>query len=390
MKKETTRFVNAGNVDPQKVAGFKMINPPIYNGSTVLFDTYEDLVAANQGKYPGIYYGTEGTPTQLQFEAAMAELEGGYKTQALPSGINAIITTLLAYTKSGDHILVCDNVYGPTRGFCTRILPRYGVETEFFPADEGAGIANRIKPNTRLLFMESPGSNTFEIQDIPAMVAIARTNNIMTVLDNTWATPLYLDAFGLGVDITIHSVTKYISGHSDVLLGTITVNRQHVEPLMEFCRYAEPNAPQNECYLALRGLRTMPVRLKQHETAALDIANWIADLPEVDRVLHPALPQHPQHHIWKRDFKGSTGLFGFTMKQDYTDTQIAAFVNRLELFGIGYSWGGYKSLITVGKYKRNFPSPLRNRNIFRLYIGLEDVADIKADLADAFTALENG
>lgn len=387
MKKAGTFYNNAGQLNAEKVEGFKMINPSIQNGSTVLFKDYEALHQANQGKYKGIYYGTEGTPTQFLFESAMTEIEGGYRTQALPSGINAIITVLLAFTQSGDHILVCDNIYGPTREYCTKVLPKFGVQTDFIPPDTGENISDYIKSNTRLIFLESPGSNTFEIQDIPAITKIAQKEGVLTVLDNTWATPLYLKPFGLGIDVSVHSVTKYISGHSDVLLGTVTTNEKSAGPFFRYCKLAELNASQNDCYLSLRGLRTLPVRLKHHEQAALEVAKWVSTLDLVDQVLHPALPDHPQHNIWKRDFEGSTGLFGFTLKKELTKTQIAAFVDTLTIFGIGYSWGGFKSLVTVGNYSRNHSSTYNQRNIFRLYIGMDDVQDVIADLGKAFNRI---
>lgn len=388
MTHNKTIYTNAGKLNQEQVAGFEMINPPIYNGSTVLFEDYNALHSDHLGEYKGISYGTEGTPTQLMFESAMCEVEGGYRTKAFPSGINAIITVLLAYTKSGDHILVCDNIYGPTREYCLKILPKFGIKTDFIPANIGEEIAEFIKPNTKLIFMESPGSNTFEIQDIPAITKIAREKDIVTVLDNTWSTPLYLKPFDLGVDVSIHSITKYISGHSDLLMGTVTTNKNQAGPFFRYCEIAELCASQNDCYASLRGLRTLPVRLKHHETTALELAKWIETIDIVDQVMHPALPSHPQHHIWKRDFKGSTGLFGFTLKQELPTNQIAKFVDNLSLFGIGYSWGGFKSLVTVGHYSRNHNSPFQNRNIFRLYIGMDDVIDLKMDLENAFNILK--
>jgi len=388
MKKAGTFYSNAGHLNPEKVEDFQMINPPVQSGSTVLFKDCEALFQANQGKHKGIHYGTEGTPTQFLFESAITEIEGGYRTHAFSSGISAIVTVLLAYTQSGDHILVSDNIYGPTREYCTQVLPKFGVQTDFIPSDIGDSITEFIKPNTRLIFLESPGSNTFEIQDIPAITKIAQEKEIMTVLDNTWATPLYLKPFELGVDVSIHSVTKYISGHSDVLMGTVTTNEKFSHPFFRYCRIAELSASQNDCYLSLRGLRTLPVRLKHHEQAALEVARWLSSIDMIDQVMHPALPDHPQHDLWKRDFKGSTGLFGFTMKKELSEDQIAIFVNNLTLFGIGYSWGGFRSLVTVGHYSRNHNSPYNGRNIYRLYIGMDEAEDIKADLENALNLLK--
>lgn len=358
----------------------KTVNPPLYRGSTVLFETYEDLMLANAGEYEGVTYGTDRLPTQRLFEEAMRTLEGGHLTRAFPSGISALINALFAFTKSGDHVLLCDNVYGPTAHFCERILSRYGIEIGTIPPNAGPDITDHLRRNTVLILLESPGSNTFEIQDIPAITAIARERGILTLLDNTWATPLCLDPFRLGVDASIHSVTKYISGHSDVLLGTVTVAEGSSRAFDTYYRITETYASPEDCHLALRGLRTLPVRLRQHEQSALLIARWLEAQDLVDTVIHPALPSHPEHHLWKRDFTGSSGLFAFTLKEDYPPAKMAAFINSLELFGLGYSWGGYKSLLTAGKYPRRHPSRYAGRTIVRLSIGLEDPEDLRRDL----------
>ncbi len=391
MKKISTTLVTSGKHDA-KVNNIRVetINPPVYHASTVLFDSYRDLAAAGRGVYPGLEYGTQGTPTQHAFERAMAEIEGGFRTRAFPSGINAIINAFMAYTRGGDHILVCDNVYGPTRRFCDRVLSKYNVRTDYFPSAAGRGeIESFIKPETTLIFLESPGSNTFEIQDIPAITRAARENDIVTVMDNTWATPLHLKPFELGVDVSIQSVTKYISGHSDVLMGTVTTSEKSFKAFDRFCHVMEPCASQDDCYLALRGLRSLAVRLKQHEKSALELAEWLEEQEDVETVLHPALPGHPEHAIWKRDFTGSSGLFAFTMTRERTGEEIASFVDALDLFGLGYSWGGFKSLMTVGKYRRNNHSRYRGRTIFRVNAGLEDVEDLKADLSRGFEMLES-
>jgi len=376
-----TKLVNSGP-DAAKSNGIEVntLNPPVHHASTVLFDTYADLQAAAQGEYRGVSYGTAGLPVQRAFQDAMADLEGGACTMAFQSGINAITTALMAFTKSGDHILVVDNVYGPTRRFCDRTLAKFGVRTEYLPSAVGSDVAAYIKPETSLIFLESPGSNTFEIQDIPAITAVARKKDIVTIIDNTWATPLFLKPFDLGVDVIIQSVTKYISGHSDVLLGTVTVNAARAGAFKRFCRTMELYASPDDCYLALRGLKTLAVRLKQHEAAALEVAGWLAGLDIMEQVLHPALPGHPQHHLWQRDFSGSTGLFAFVLKKEYPENRVAAFVNALKLFRLGFSWGGYKSLLTVGQYRRTAVSDYKERTIFRVNIGLEDPRDLVADL----------
>jgi cysteine-S-conjugate beta-lyase len=366
----------------------KTVNPPVYNGSTVLLEKYEDMVLARSGEYDGICYGTNRLPTQRAFEETLRELEGGQLTRAFQSGISAIINTLFAFTESGDHIILCDNVYGPTARFCNKILSGYTIEVTFAPASAGTDIAEYIKKNTKLIFLESPGSNTFEIQDIPAITAIARERNVITVLDNTWATPLYLKPLQLGVDISIQSVSKYISGHSDVLLGAVTVNNKHSDTFDNFYNTMEIFAPPYDCYLALRGLKTLPLRLKQHEISAIKVARWLETIDLVDKVIHPALQTHPQHHIWRRDFAGSSGLFAFTFKEDYSDEKIASFINTLDLFGIGFSWGGFKSLITAGKYKRVFESEYSSKTIIRLNIGLEDSNDLIKDLQKGLQVLE--
>jgi len=386
--KESTRLINTDRF--HNTVGGKVVqtvNPPVYRGSTVLFEKYEDLVLANSGAYDGVAYGTSGLPTQRLLEEEIRKLENGYLTKTFQSGISAITSTLLAFTSAGDHLLVCDNVYGPTRRFCEKVLTRYNIHTDFIPSAAGKDIDRFIKPNTRLIFLESPGSNTFEIQDIPAITTLAQKKGIVTILDNTWATPIFLNPFSLGIDVSIQSITKYISGHSDVLLGTATVNQQYATILKKFYRVMEIFTTQEDCYLALRGLKTLPIRLKQHEKSALEIATWLESLNLVDRVLHPALASHPEHKIWQRDFSGSSGLFGFTFTEDYPSDQIASFVDSLELFGIGYSWGGFKSLITAGTYKRSAQSRYSRRPIIRLNIGLEDTQDLQADLEKGFTAL---
>ena len=366
----------------------KTVNPPLFTGSTVLFDSYEDLMLANSGKYDGITYGTDRLPTQRAFEEALNDFENGHLTRAFQSGISAITNTLLAFTGSGDHILVCQNVYGPTANFCKKILTKYNIKTTFVPPAVGADIEKYIEKDTRLIFLESPGSNTFEIQDIPAITGLAQAKGIITVLDNTWATPLYLKPFDLGIDVSVQSVTKYIAGHSDVLLGAVTANEKCSKVFAEYYKVMEIFASPHDCYLALRGLKTLPVRLKQHEASALQIARWLETVELVDRVIHPALPGHPQHRIWHRDFSGSSGLFAFTFKENYSDEKLASFVNSLEYYGIGYSWGGFKSLVTAGKFSRSPESEYYGKIMTRLNIGLEDAEDLMQDLARGFETLK--
>ncbi|MDR3669361.1 MAG: cystathionine beta-lyase [Holophaga sp.] len=387
---DATKLIQPPTGDPSGGRPVRTINPALQRGSTVLFERYEDLAAANAGRYPGVTYGTDRLPVQRTFEQAMLELEGGGLTRAFPSGISAIINTLLAFTRAGDHILVCANAYGPTMHFCETVLARFQVETSVLPADAGAGIAGQLRPNTVLILLESPGSNTFELQDIPAITAIARERGILTVLDATWATPLYLKPFQLGVDVSVQSATKYIAGHSDVLLGVVTVTEALAERFDAFYRVMELFAAPEDCALALRGLKTLPVRLRQHSRSALQVAQWLCGQPLVDQVLHPALPSHPEHHLWLRDFQGASGLFGFTFKEEFPEARLAAFVNALRLFGIGYSWGGFQSLVTAARYPRALPSRYQDRTIVRLSIGLEDPEDLIQDLASAFAVIAPG
>jgi len=385
---EATRLIQA--IDGERLAGgrpVKTVNPAVGRASTVLFERYEDLAAANAGEYPGIVYGTDRMPVQRQFEEAVRDLEGGALTRAFQSGISALINTLLAFTRAGDHILICANAYGPTTHFCEEILARFQVQASAVPANAGADIVQYFRPETTLILLESPGSNTFELQDIPAITGLARERGILTVLDNTWATPLYLRAFELGVDVSVQSATKYISGHSDVLLGVVTVTAALAARFEAFYRVMELFAAPEDCYLALRGLKTLPVRLRQHGQSALAIAQWLAGQSLVDQVLHPALPSHPEHHLWRRDFRGASGLFGFTFKEEYDTARLAAFINALELFGIGYSWGGFKSLVTAGQYRRPLPSRYDGRTIIRLSVGLEDPMDLMNDLSTGFQRL---
>jgi cystathionine beta-lyase len=363
------------------------VNPPIYSGSTVLFERYEDLLLANAGEFTGVCYGTDRLPTQREFEDSLARLEGGFLTRAFQSGLNAITHTLMAFTQSGDHILVCDNVYSPNARFCRKILAKYNVEVTFIPPEAGADVQQFIRPETKLIFLESPGSNTFEIQDMPAISKIASERNIVTVLDNTWATPLYLKPFELGIDVSIQSVTKYISGHSDVLLGATTVNEKWAGKFADYYKTLELFASPQDCYLALRGMKTLAVRLRQHEKSAMKVARWLETVKQVGTVIHPALPSHPQHHLWQRDFKGAAGLFAFTFSTEPNDDKVAAFVNALRLFGIGYSWGGFKSLVTAGKYSRKCNSAYTGKTIIRLNIGLEDSDDLISDLENAFRVI---
>jgi len=381
---------NVGWIDYTQKYGdrkIKTINPDIQSGSTVLFQDFEDMQLALEGGYPGVDYGTHGLSTQKAFEEALCKLENGFRTYAFPSGINAITNTLMAFTQSGDEILLCDNAYGPTKRFCHNILTKYNVKTTHIESNIGSEISNYINDNTRLIFLESPGSNTFEIQDILEIVKAAKKTGVMVIIDSTWATPLYIKPLDLGVDIAIQSVTKYICGHSDVLMGCATVNEKYADEFAEYFQTVENYTNPQDCYIALRGLRTLKVRLEEHEKSAYKIAQWLEKQEVVDCVIHPGLESHPQHSLWKRDFSGSSGLFSFTFKEPYSTDEIAKFINSLKMFALGFSWGGYKSLLTARPYERDGKWLHDGKHVIRLSIGLEETKDLIEDLKQGFNNL---
>jgi len=373
MLKET-ELVRIGN-HPESQRGF--VNPPLYRGSTVLYENVaqmKDLTADSlRTQLPA--YGRFGTPTARQFEEAMTELEGGYGAITTGSGLSAITTSILALVETGDHLLVSQSVYQPTRNFC-ETLRRMGIETEYYDPGLGAAILDKIRPNTRFVYCESPGSNSFEIQDLPAITNAARSRNVKVLVDNTWATPLFLNPLSLGADIVIHSATKYIGGHSDSILGVAVCNEQNYAAVRTEAIRLGQCAGNDDVYFALRGLRTLATRLRQHESQALLLARWLEEQPAVARVLHPALSQHSGHEIWKRDFGGSSGLFAIDLHPSFSEPEVHAMLDNLEYFGLGHGWGGFESLVVpVG------PSRLR------LHVGLENLGDLKADLATGFRRL---
>jgi cystathionine beta-lyase len=380
-QKPATRLAHAGR-DPGHFHGF--VNTPIYRGSTVLFPTAAAL-EANDQEYT---YGRLGTPTVKALAEAIAELEGGHATLLTPSGLSAIATTFLSLLSPGDHVLVSDSVYRPTRRFCDNALSRLGVDVAYYDPLVGAGIKSLLKPSTKVVFAESPGSQTFEVQDIPAISAVAHAAGALVVLDNTWATPLFFKPFAHGADVSIQAATKYIVGHADAMLGAITVNEAVWPTLARTHDELGLCAGPEDVYLALRGLRSLGVRLARHQASALTVAEWLAKRPEVARVIYPALPSDPGHAIWKRDFTGSSGLFSIVLKP-VPKKAVAAMLDGLELFGMGYSWGGYESLIipfdpssyrTATKWKAEGPA-------LRLHIGVEEVDDLKSDLEAGFARL---
>ena len=378
---ETSLVTSGRDTSAQK--GF--VNPPVVRGSTVLYPSAEDL-HAHRGEYS---YGRHGTPTTKALQQALATLEGPAcaGVALAPSGVAAISTSLLAVLKAGDHVLVCDNVYRPTRLLCDGLLQRFGIETSYFDPLIGAGIEALFRHNTRAVFVEAPGSQSLEMPDIPAIAEIAHARGALVIDDNTWATPLYHRSLEQGVDISIQAATKYIGGHSDIMFGTIAANSKAWPLVEEAVRALGVCVGPDDTFLALRGLRTLAVRLAHHQQSGLEMARWLGARPEVQRVLHPALETDPGHAIWKRDFKGASGLFSIVL-QPAPQRAVDALLNALQLFGMGYSWGGFESLIipfdcasyrTATKWSPGGPA-------LRLNIGLENTDDLKADLERGFAA----
>jgi cysteine-S-conjugate beta-lyase len=379
-RKPETTLVTAGR-DTKAQKGF--VNPPVVRGSTVLFPTADDL-HAQRGEFR---YGRRGTPTTRALQEALMALEGPQCAGVglAPSGLAAISTTLLAVLKAGDHLLVCDNAYRPTRNFCNGLLARFGVETSYFDPLAGAGIAELFRPNTRAVLIEAPGSQSFEMPDIPAIASVAHARDMLVIDDNTWATPLFHRSLDQGVDISMQAATKYIGGHSDIMFGTISANAKAWPLIADAVQILGVCAGPDDVFLALRGLRTLAVRLSEHHRSGLEMARWLTQRPEVARVLHPALESDPGHAIWGRDFTGASGLFSVVLKPA-SQKAVDALLNTVELFGMGYSWGGFESLVipfdcasyrTATKWSPGGPT-------LRFHIGLENVEDLKADLVRAF------
>ena len=381
-QKAETTLVTAGR-DTKAQKGF--VNPPVVHGSTVLYPTAEDL-HAHRGEYQ---YGRRGTPTTKALQEALMALEGPQCAGVgiAPSGLSAITTTLLAVLKAGDHLLVCDNAYRPTRNFCDGLLAGYGVETTYFDPLIGAGVAELFKPNTKAILLEAPGSQSFEMPDIPAIAGVAHGRGALVIDDNTWATPLFHRSLDQGVDISMQAATKYIGGHSDIMFGTISANAKAWPLIAETIRLLGVCAGPDDVFLALRGLRSLAVRLAQHHRSALEMARWLATRPEVVRVLHPALESDPGHMIWKRDFTGASGLFSIVLKPA-PQKAVDALLDAVTLFGMGFSWGGFESLVipfdctpyrSATKWAPGGPT-------LRFHIGLENVEDLKSDLERGFAA----
>jgi cystathionine beta-lyase len=380
--KERTKLTTAGR--PKKRPSHP-VNPPVERVSTYLFPTYDDFIEGGRN----IVYGRLGGPTHRALEEAINTLEGGFETRLAPSGMQAVTAAIFAFLKAGDRILVTDSAYDPTRKFCERFLSRFGVETVFFDPLIGAGIAELMTPSTRLVFAESPGSLTFEIQDLPALAAAAHAHGAALIVDNTWSGGVFLKPLALGADVVVHSGTKYFGGHADLLIGSITsADERAARAVFQSLLQLGANVSADDAYLALRGVRTLSARLAAHETTARRLAAWLAARPEVKTVLHPAFPACPGHAIWRRDFSGASGLFGVVL-HPVAETRLKAFFNALKLFGMGFSWGGFESLcIHVHPEKNRTARPWTEPGpVLRIHAGLEDSDDLIADLERGFAAM---
>jgi len=384
--KNTGIYTKASHIGRRTKDEFGFINTPVYHGSTVCFPTAKSM----RDRDAAYTYGLKSTPTIDALTDSLSELENAAGTCLQPSGLSAIISPLLAILEAGDHLLITDSVYQPTRIAATRLLSKLGIEVEYYDPLVGGAISQLFKSNTRAVLLESPGSQTFEMQDIDAIVEACKTKNIITLIDNTWASPLYYQPLSHGIDISINAGTKYLSGHSDLLLGYVSTNEKLWQQVSEMNYIQGLSASADDVSLALRGLRTMPLRMERHYESGMIIADWLEDRPEVAQVLHPALESHPQHHLWEKSFSGANGLFSFILN-DYTQEAVDNMVDHLDFFGLGYSWGGFESLVvsfdptsyrTVTKWEAPGPA-------LRLHIGLEDPRDLIADLEKGFERLRS-
>ncbi|TQV79351.1 cystathionine beta-lyase [Denitrobaculum tricleocarpae] len=386
-RKPNTLLTHLGR-EPKKQHG--AVNPPVYHASTILFEDVESLRAAKEIRMrpDAVTYGRMGTPTTMALQDSVAALEGGYAGIAVSSGLAAVTASIMSFVQAGDHVLMTDSVYGPARAFCDSTLAKFGVETTYYDPLIGSDIASLIRENTKIVFTESPGSQTFEVQDIPAIAEAAHAAGAAVLMDNTWGTPLYCKSFELGVDVSIHAGTKYIVGHSDAMLGIIVTSQAFYEKVRRGVMSLGHSAAPDDVFLGLRGFRTLSVRLEQHHKNGVALATWLQQRPEVARVMHPALPDDPGHELWKRDFSGACGLFGLVL-HPVAQSAVDQMLNHLELYGMGYSWGGFESLIvptdprsirTATDWNAQGPS-------LRIHAGLEDIDDLIADLEAGFERL---
>lgn len=391
---ESTRIVHAGR-NP-KEQGW-MVNPPIYQSSTIAFPTLKDLLYAERGYCDNslvqpyeLKYGRYGTQTNFALERAVAEIEEGYNTFVTSSGAAAVNTALIAFLQQGDHLLMVDNTYSPTRAFCDKFLKKLGIETTYYDPALGEDIKKLIKKNTKVIFMESPGSVSFEVQDVAAICKIAKKHNIVTIIDNSWASGVYFKPLNHGVDISVMALTKYINGHSDVIMGAITVQEKHFRVMYEAFRYMAVSAAPFNSYLVQRGLRTTKIRMDHIQKTAHALATWLEGRNEVVKVLYPALESDAGHKLWKRDFTGAAGLFTIVLDRKYSQESLARMLDKLHYYAMGYSWGGYESLILPVD-----PSGIRTatkweysgKTCIRINVGLEDLEDLKDDLEAGFKRL---
>ncbi len=367
------------------------VNPPVYHTSTVIFDSVAQLLETRKdrasGAFVGFTYGREGTPLTRAFEDAITALEGGYRAVVAPCGLGAISASLMAFLSAGDHLLIVDCVYGPAREFCERILARFGIDVTIYDPLIGAGIEALIRPSTKVVYLESPGSLTFEMMDVPAIAKVCRARGVTTIMDNTWASPINFRPLSHGVDISINAATKYISGHSDLMLGIAVCTEETFVPVKRTASAAGYCGGPDDVYNALRGLRTLPLRMKRHQQSATRLALWLQGRAEVERVMYPALPDDPGHAIWTRDYDGASGLFGIQLKP-CSDAQFAALLDHMDIFKLGYSWGGFESLLVP-----TYPNTLRSATgwsggpSIRVHAGLEDVEDLIADFERGFARM---
>ncbi|MDX5627477.1 MULTISPECIES: cystathionine beta-lyase [unclassified Brenneria] len=379
-----TQVIHAGR-HPEDFLG--AVNTPVYRTSTAVCNSMEewDRKLRQQASVdePDLFYGRYGTPTSKSLQEAIAELEGGYKSLVYPSGLSACATAILAFVSADEHVLIPDNVYGPLRQVARSLMQRFRIHVDFYDPAAGADIESLFRPETRLVYTEAPGSLTFEMQDIPAIADVAHRHNALVVMDNTWASPLYFQPFAKGVDISVQAATKYIAGHSDVMMGVVTATETTYPRLKSTTHELGLIASPDDCYLALRGLRTMPLRLERHWQTGIRLAEFIAGQPEVARVIHPALPGDPGYALWQRDFTGASGLFAFELRPEMAEKR-SALVDALRLFGIGSSWGGYESLILPVNPLRSVHLQKHSGTLLRIHAGLENANDLIADLDQAF------
>ena len=379
-------LVHLGRGNP--VSG-RSVNLPIDQSSTLLFDTLAEFEAARAGRYQHgtLYYGRYGNPVSFALERMMATLEGGSGCVSVTAGLTAVTLALMGAAKAGDHVLVADNVYGPTRGFCDSVLIRYGVEVAYFDPMVGEGLAELMQPNTAAVMFEAPGSGTFEVPDIPAIARVARANGAISILDGTWATPVFCQPLALGVDVVVHSGSKYICGHADAMIGFIVCNEASYAQMRKMALDIGDKAGAQDVFLALRGLRTLEMRMRHAQDAGITVARWLAEQPQTLKMLHPAFPDCPGHAVWQRDFSGAAGLFSVLFKP-CSDAQLHAFVDALEMFSVGVSWGGFESLVLPVKPHRTATPWTEEGRVVRFSIGNEHVENLIDDLSRALKHLD--